>query len=192
MQCLAFGWLIYRYEHVTGSGVEVRFACSAYDPYDPLRGRYLRVSASGTTTNLSAEVLAKFNEKAWVTMESNRVFVRIEPATNGLWRVAEAAMSEGEDGVWIRPVRTWIEKNREGGDRAVWNPTISARAILPDQLFVNERTAPKAEKVLQEATSAKGVGAIAVYRALGGEIVMTDIEIGGKSVVELAREAGGR
>ena len=59
---------------------------------------------------------------------------------------------------------------------------------MPDQLFVNENVASAAEKVLREATSAKGKGAFAVYRVRGGEIVITDIEIAGKSVLALARE----
>ena len=59
---------------------------------------------------------------------------------------------------------------------------------LPDQLFLNEHLAPAAEKVLRDATSAKGKGAVAVYRARDGEIVITDIEIDGKSVIARARE----
>ena len=46
----------------------------------------------------------------------------------------------------------------------------------------------RSEKVLRDATSAKGKGAVAVYRAKDGEIVITDIEIDGKSVIARARE----
>ena len=34
IQCLAIGWLIFRYERVVTKGTEVRFNCQAYDPYD--------------------------------------------------------------------------------------------------------------------------------------------------------------
>ena len=40
-QVAAISWLIWRYERVVSQGTEVRFACQAYDPYDPLRGRCL-------------------------------------------------------------------------------------------------------------------------------------------------------
>ena len=54
---------------------------------------------------------------------------------------------------------------------------------MPNQLFINETIAKKAEKILQEATSVKGKkGAVAVYRVLNNEIVITDIEIEDKSV----------
>ena len=59
---------------------------------------------------------------------------------------------------------------------------------MPDQLFVNERLAPMAEQVLGGATSTNGKGAVAVYRVKGGDIVITGIEIDGKSVTALARE----
>ena len=45
-----------------------------------------------------------------------------------------------------------------------------------------------AEQVLGGATSTNGKGAVAVYRVKGGDIVITDIEIDGKSVTALARE----
>ena len=60
---------------------------------------------------------------------------------------------------------------------------------MPGRLFVNERLAPAAEKILREATSATGKKSVAVYRAKGGEIVITDIEIDGESVLALARAA---
>jgi hypothetical protein len=53
---------------------------------------------------------------------------------------------------------------------------------MPDQLFVNEQLAPLAEDALRKATSAKGKGAVAVYRVKDGNIVITDIEVGGRSV----------
>ena len=53
-QVAAISWLIWRYERVVSQGVEVRFACQAYDPYDPLRGRYLRTSVREDCTNMAS------------------------------------------------------------------------------------------------------------------------------------------
>ena len=54
---------------------------------------------------------------------------------------------------------------------------------FPDQLFVNEKLAPKAEARLRT----QGLAPIAVYRVLDGEIVITDIEVDGQSVTKLAK-----
>ena len=55
---------------------------------------------------------------------------------------------------------------------------------FPDQLFVNEKVAPEAEKLLREQTAS----AIAVYRVLDGEAVLTDIEIDGKPMDDLSEQ----
>ena len=97
VQGLALGWLILRYERIVAQGVEVRFPCTAYDPYDPLRGRYLRTTVEERTTTLPSSVTnLDYGLK-------NKFVVRIEPATNGLWRVAEAAFEPTKEGVWVRP-----------------------------------------------------------------------------------------
>jgi len=124
----------------------------------------------------------------------NKFVVRIEPSTNGLWRVAEAAFEPTGDGVWVKPKSsevdyrlTWsargkdekwsaFEKRREASGLVV-------HASFPNQLFLNEKLAPAAEKLLREKTN----DAVAVYRVLNGEIVLTGIEIGGKSILEQVR-----
>ena len=55
---------------------------------------------------------------------------------------------------------------------------------FPDQLFVNEKVAPEAEKLLREQMSS----AIAVYRVLDGEAVLTDIEIDGKPILSAVKK----
>ncbi len=184
VQCLAIGWLIVRYERVVQKGTEIRFKCQAYDPYDPLRGRYLRMTVNEMTTNFPSSVTYHHEF-------DNKFVVRLEPSTNGLWRVAEAAFEPAGDGVWVKPKSSNIdyrlpwsaqgkgekwpafEKRREASGLVV-------HASFPNQLFVNEKLAPAAEKLLREKTR----DAVAVYRVFNGEIVLTGIEIGGKSILE--------
>ncbi len=56
-----------------------------------------------------------------------------------------------------------------------------AEVVLHDQLFMNEKLAPKAENILRENN---GKSAVAVYRVWKNEIVITDIEIDGVSVID--------
>ena len=191
VQCAAVGWLVWRYESIVRGGTEVRFRCEAYDPYDPLRGRYLM-----TTVRESCQVDGHVNECYGL-----KGYVKLLPSTNGLWRVAAVENAPGKDGgIWVKPrlivvehAVGWSEKRddetwEDFQKRQTASPWV-ARVSFPDQLFVNEHIAPAAEKVLRDATSAKGRGAVAVYRAKGGEIVLVDIEIDGKSVLALARDA---
>ena len=201
IQCLAIGWLIFRYERVVTKGTEVRFNCQAYDPYDPLRGRYLRVNVRESTTNIAEEIRRKCEDGRFVLEKADRkaVLVRVEPNTNGVWRVVEAAFTPSNEGVWIKPKDIIVDYNlsySEKEDKEDWcefkkrreASGVHIQAEMPNQLFINETIAKKAEKILQEATSVKGKGAVAVYRVLNNEIVITDIEIEDKSVKAIAKE----
>ena len=190
-QVSAISWLIWRYERVVSQGTEVRFVCQAYDPYDPLRGRYLRTRVSEDCTNMAFQV-CETNRYEF----RNKLFARLEPiGTNGLWRVAEVAVEPGTEGLWVRPKSSSIEyclgwsdrgKNEEWDDFDKRKKASGLKAVVtfPDQLFVNEKLAPEAEKVLRKHT---GKSAVAVYRVLNGEMVITDIEINGKSVALVAK-----
>lgn len=188
VQLIAVGFLIYRYERVVLKGTEVRFKCRAYDPRDPWRGRYLRVSVSERTEMLPNTATEDLYS------ERNKFYVRIEPSTNGLWRVAEAAYEPSAEGVWMKPKSsrvmhtvTWKEQRTDESyddfSKRRNNSPLVVQVNFPDQLFVNEKLAPKAETLLRK----QGVEPIAVYRVLDGEIILTDIEIDGQSVTKLAK-----
>lgn len=203
IQCVAIGWLIFRYERVVTKGTEVRFNCQAYDPYDPLRGRYLRVNVRESTTNIAEEIRRKFaSSDSYPILEKadrKAVLVRVEPNTNGVWRVVEAAFTPSNEGVWIKPKDIIVNYNlsySEKEDKEDWSEfkkrreaSVFIQAEMPNQLFINETIAKKAEKILQEATSVKGKGAVAVYRVLNNEIVITDIEIEDKSVKAIVKDS---
>ena len=187
-QVAAIGWLIWRYERVVLLGTEIRFRCQAYDPYDPLRGRYLRMTVNETTTNFPSSVS---NMYGYV----DKFVVRVEPSTNGLWCVAEAAFAPAGEGVWVKPRRSNVQHRLSWSDRRKdeeWEAFekrqraagLVVSASFPDQLFVNEKLAPAAEKLLREKVN----DAVAVYRVLDGEIVLTGIEIGGQPILVKARE----
>lgn len=203
-QCVAVGWLVWRYESVVRHGTEVRFRCEAYDPYDPLRGRYLRTTVRETCTNL----LARSDCKEWKSTYKANLFAKLEPSTNRLWRISAVAdtipASDAADAnaksLWIKAHSANVERSlswsARGKDES-WEAftarrdksPFAASVSLPDQLFVNERIASAAENVLRDATSANGKSVVAVYRVKDGEIVITDIEIDGKSVIALAHDA---
>lgn len=189
IQCIAIGWLIARYELVISNGTEVRFECRAYDPYDPLRGRYLRVDVTKIARKIPPSLTLKENY-------DNKFFVRIEPSTHGLWRVAEAAFAPSNEGLWIKPKSStlgWALSDIEKMKDESWESFNKRRVKagygvyvkFPDRLFVNEKLAPEAEKILTR----KSENAVAVYRVWKHQIILIDIEINGESVLKAARTA---
>ena len=193
LQVVAVGFLVWRYERIVQSGAEVRIKCQAYDPYDPLRGRYLRVTVSETCTNILFEVDA---DNYWKVPEGD-IYAKLAkaPGEGGLYRVEAVAREPMDAGLWVKtkslmltyalghedkrtgePYNKFYARQKKSGTKAV--------VSFPNQLFVNEKVAPDAEKLLRKSTAS----AVAVFRVLDGEIVLTDIEIGGKPILSAVRE----
>ena len=192
VQIAAIGWLVWRYERIVLNGTEVRLKCQAYDPYDPLRGRYLSMTVWEDCTNIlfDASEQSEYDRR-------NDVFVQLAeiPGSNGLYRVEAVAKEPTNGGLWARP--KWVRMeyllgyNNRGKDESyddfhARREKSGRKAVVsfPDQLFVNEKVAPEAEKLLRERTAS----AIAVYRVLDGEAVLTDIEIADKPILSVVKE----
>ena len=197
VQMMAIGWLVWRYERIVSSGVEIRLKCRAYDPYDPLRGRYLRTSVSEDCTN----ILFTVNADSHWQRETRGIFAKLAkaPGSNDLYRVVTVAREPVDDGLWIKPKSVIFdhtlghdakrkgESYEEFDKRRKASPR-KATVEFPDRLFMNEKLAPAAEKILAKKTDS----AVAVFRALDREIVITDIEIDGKPILSAVREQMGK
>ena len=192
LQVSAVGWLVWRYERIVRNGTEVRLKCRAYDPYDPLRGRYLAMTVREECTNILFEVK---EEHLWRGTDE-KAFVKLAKTPDvGLYRVDAIAREPMDDGLWVKPESLRIEyalgysDKREDESDAEFKARrdkagFKAVMSFPDQLFVNEKIAPEAEKLLRK----KSDSAVAVYRAYDGRIVLTDIEIDGKPILSAVKE----
>ena len=193
LQVVAVGFLVWRYERIVQKGTEVRIKCQAYDPYDPLRGRYLRVTVSETCTNILFEVDA---DNYWKVPEGD-IYAKLAkaPGEGGLYRVEAVARKPTDAGLWMNAKSLRLTHALEYGDKKAGESYdefyarqrksgTNAVVSFPDQLFVNEKVAPEAEELLRKAIAS----AVAVFRVLDGEIVLTDIEIGGKPILSAVRE----
>ena len=193
LQVVAVGFLVWRYERIVQNGAEVRIKCQAYDPYDPLRGRYLRVTVSETCTNILFEVNT---DNYWKVPEGD-IYAKLAkaPGDGGLYRVEAVAREPTDAGLWVKTKSLRLthalgrEDKRKGESYDEFyarqkKSGIKAVVSFPDQLFVNEKVAPEAENLLRKSTSS----AVAVFRVLDGEIVLIDIEIGGRPILSAVRE----
>ena len=192
LQVSAVGWLVWRYERIVRNGTEVRLKCQAYDPYDPLRGRYLAMTVSEECTNILFKVK---EEHIWQGMDEKAFAKLVKMPGGGLYRVDAIAREPMDDGLWVKPASLWIRdalgysdkrKDESDDEFKARRDKAGFKAVMsfPDQFFVNEKIAPEAEKLLRK----KSDSAVAVYRAYGGRIVLTDIEIDGKPILLTVKE----
>ena len=192
LQVSAVGWLVWRYERIVRNGTEFRLKCRAYDPYDPLRGRYLAMTVSEECTNILFKVK---EEHIWQGMDEKAFAKLVKMPGGGLYRVDAIAREPMDDGLWVKTKSLWIrdalgysDKRKDESDDEFKARCEKAgfKAVMsfPDQLFVNEKIAPEAEKLLRK----KSDSAVAVYRAYDGRIVLTDIEIDGKPILSAVKE----
>lgn len=194
LQVAAVGWLVWRYERIVLNGTEVRIKCQAYDPYDPLRGRYLRMTVREECTNILFKADMRDMEKVTGDLYAKLAEV---PGSNGLYRVEAVAREVADAGLWVktRDEATMLhyrlsysdKKDKESYEDFYKRQEKSGIVIdvsFPDQLFVNEKVAPAAEEILRK----KSDSAVAVYRAYEGRMVLTDIEIDGKPILSVVKE----
>ena len=191
LQVSAVGWLVWRYERIVRNGTEVRLKCQAYDPYDPLRGRYLAMTVSEECTNILFKVK---EEHIWQGMDEKAFAKLVKMPGGGLYRVDAIAREPMDDGLWVKPASLWIRdalgysdkrKDESDDEFKARRDKAGFKAIVsfPDKLFLNEKIAPEAEKLLRKESDS----AVAVYRAYEGRMVLTDIEIDGKPILSVVK-----
>ncbi len=190
LQLLALAAFLGQYELVVHRGTEVRLPCTGVDPYDPFRGRYVR-----TRTTLKY-ALKDGAERQFVREHSGKtIFVRLaeNPETPGVFQGVEMAEQPGADGIWMKVkvaywcAMFWDDKELLVGEDGV--PVVEGTtgvsknanvdlSLPPQQLFLNEQIAFRAEEILAKARE----NAVAVYRVRKCRAVLMDIEVDGKSI----------
>ena len=180
VQVAGLGALVARYERVVTKGTEVRIPCGAFDPVDVLRGRYLHVRATRTCREIALETPVGEWEWNYLIKRRKPVWALLEMGDDGVHRIVRVAEKPDGDGVWIA-----TSKCSRVSDENEPMRSVGIQIGFPGKLFMDERLAKAADRVFARREGE----AVAVYRAWKGEMVITDVEIDGVSVKELARRA---
>jgi hypothetical protein len=165
-------------EEVLERGAVVRVAVMAPDPFDPLRGRYLRVNPKESELVLAPEVSHLTAGK--------KVWVQIEKGSDGLHHLGGLTEKRPDAGDYLPMIlrRAW-NRSSDSGDKS-----LKFRVEWPvDRFYVNEILAPKADEWLRENTRGKKT-VVADLRLLNGTAVITDLELDGRSFREILKESG--
>jgi uncharacterized membrane-anchored protein len=154
-----------QHERVLTEGELIRLKCTAPDPYDPLRGRYLAVRPEISEAPADKELMS----------HRGPAYALLDVGADGLATVSR------------------IERERPASGRFVrvhvrWASGATVRFEWPfDRYYLNEKLAPEADRWLAESLrSAKGV--LAEVRVLNGRAVLADLTLDGKSFREHLQE----
>jgi len=157
---------IWTHEKVLSQGAIIRVKCTAPDPYDPLRGRFLAVRPEQTRFKLPSET---------DITRGTSIYCTLTPGADGLHTISDVNASPPKTGTYLKATAGWIYEK----EMSIEWPF--------DRYYLNEKLAPEADKWFAEnIRTAKGI--VAEARVLGGRAVLTDLTLDGRSFRELLKE----
>jgi len=157
---------IMQHEKTLAEGTLVKLKCSAPDPYDPLRGRFLAVRPE------QREVSVPEGAKLQRGM---LVYASLTTGTDGLARVSHLSVEPPTSGDFIRMKSGYVNNEKT---QIEWPFS---------RFYLNEKLAPEADRWFAEnIRSTQGI--IAEVRVLNGRAVLADLSFDGKPFREILKE----
>jgi hypothetical protein len=157
---------IFKYERTLTHGTLIRLKCTAPDPYDPLRGRYLAVRPDQDEAPIA---------KDSKLLEGQYAYALLQTGADGQTSILQVSAEPPTSGDYVRVTYNW-----ESADKA--------NVTWPfDRFYLNEALAPEADKWFAEAIrDAKGI--IAEVRVHQGLAVLENLTFDGKSLRDILKE----
>jgi hypothetical protein len=157
---------ILQHEQTLAKGTLVKLKCSAPDPYDPLRGRFLAVRPE--QREIAVPTGSKLQRGQWV-------YASLTTGADGLARVSHLSVDQPVGGDFIRLKSGYMHNEKT---QLEWPFS---------RFYLNEKLAPEADRWFAEnIRSSKGI--IAEVRVLNGRAVLADLSFDGKSFREILKE----
>jgi uncharacterized membrane-anchored protein len=156
---------IWTHEQVLANGTLIKLKCSAPDPYDPLRGRYLALRPSQIEAPVPAGLELKQGMQAYAVFATG---------ADGLATVSTLSLTPPASGDYLRVKTGYVYNDK-------------ARIDWPfDRFYLNEKLAPEADKWFAEnIRSAQSI--TAEVRVLKGRAVLADLSLDGKPFREILK-----
>ncbi|MFV8340788.1 GDYXXLXY domain-containing protein [Flavobacterium sp. XS2P39] len=159
--------MIFSQEDIIRTGKEFKFQTAPIDPYDPFRGKYI------TLFFKEREITVK-NATKWTPGET--VFATIITSKNGFAKITSISKSKPKNSESYLKLKIGFALN---------NDKIAIDFPF-NRFYMNEKSAPKAEKIYQEFSMKKKNETYAVVAVKNGESVLKDIRINEVSIKDLA------
>ncbi len=157
---------IWTHEQTLTQGTLIKLKCSAPDPYDPLRGRYLAVRPEQREASVPAGLKLESGTRVYATLTSG---------ADGLSTISSLSLTTPTSGDYIRVNVGYAYESK-------------ATIEWPfERFYINEKLAPEADKWFAEnIRGTKGI--IAEVRVLNGRAVLADLSLDGRSFREILKE----
>lgn len=156
---------IWTHEKVLTQGTLIKLKCTAPDPYDPLRGRYLAVRPNQTEAPVPAGMELK---------PDTQVYALLTTGADGFATITSLSLTPPASGDYVRVKSRYV---------------FSEKALIDwpfDRFYVNEKLAPEADKWFAEnIRSTQGI--TAEVRVLNGRAVLEDLSLDGKPFREILK-----
>jgi len=154
------------HEQTLAQGTLYKLKCSAPDPYDPVRGRYLAVRPEQQTVDVPAG--ANFEN-------GMHVFGTLTTGPDGLATITHLSPAPPASGDFIRLKVKYVNSGKAAFEWPF------------DRFYINEKLAPEADKWFAEnIRNAQGITAEVLV--LHGRAVLADLSVDGKSFREILKQ----
>jgi uncharacterized membrane-anchored protein len=169
--------VIVSHEKTLKLGKQYKFKCAPIDPYDPFRGRYVSLNIEDGTVEVLTKKKFQKGEKVYAVLQGSKdgytsisEIVRTKPKHENYF------ITKIKYKVWS--VQPDLEKKHE-----------KILIELPfDRYYMEEDMAPKAERLYLRHVKSEKKGAYITVRIRNGKVVLEDLFIDGKTVVDFCRE----
>lgn len=157
------GWMIVRRELVLEQGVPYRFRAAPVDPYDPFRGKYVRLRLDAASAPITKGETYRSGEKVYALLEND---------AEGYVRVAGLSRDCPEVGDYLKV-------------RVGYQQTDQVQLRLPfDRYYAEESVAPEIERAYGQHSRREERDAFILVRVRKGFGVIEELYIEGVPVMD--------
>ena len=147
-------------------GTAFRFKTAPVDPYDAFRGRYVALRVEVNKVNKPGGMELKYGQK---------VYAQLSVDENGFATIAQVAVQKPGRGAYLEA-------------RAGYSQRDEVQLDLPiDRYYMEEKSAPRAERVYREHSVRGKQDAYVVVRVMDGFAVIEGLYIDGRKIEDLLR-----
>ena len=139
---------ILRFSFPSEKGTVFRFPVTAYDPYDPMRGRYVRLNFN----NLERNIRLPKKNRDLKFRNRQHIFAVLEPGRDSTVKIVDLVSGRKEipTGKMFLPVQfLWSHREYDAKTRKYRNRWTHNIQLPFNRFYLNEKKAPEAEKLLQ-------------------------------------------
>ncbi len=158
--------MIVKRELVLKSGIPFRFKTVPVDPYDAFRGRYVALRVEANKAIKPQGVNLKYGQK---------IYALIAVDEQGFAKISQITTQKPQGATYITARVSYFAKNEVFIDLPI------------DRYYMEEKAAPRAEKIYQEHSKRDKQDAYVIVRIKDGFVVIESLYVGSQRIEEVLK-----